>query len=176
MSDKRAVCELDDLVREGDGTYNIKDTSILTNNPGSSQVIRMEPSQFFRVVGGKEEPTALEVAASGANFQDAEGLNEAMLDGEPIPIPFVEYKNDTGEIVSHEGRQRMKVAQETGVRSVPVKLQCLNENFRPEQCEVSNTIELITGPRRSNPVEPQFDLSDERFQEAAKNIKEECNK
>jgi len=176
MSEERPVCNLDSLVRKGDGTYNIRDNSTLTLDPGTTQVIRMEPSEFFRAIGDKEDPSDEVVAASGANFRSAEGLNEAMLNGDPIPIPELEYMNGERKIIGHEGRQRMKIAQKTGVDTVPVKLACFNDDFKRRSCDVDNKIELLLGPRRRESLESEFDFNDERFQEQAESIKEQCSK
>lgn len=183
--DKPPVCELDSLVREtNEGTYNLKDTSGLTRNPGSSRLVRMSPSRFFDFVYGYEDeengpeasspdPTPELLAGTNTNFRSAEGLNEAFTNGDPVPVPFLEYNVDTNEIINHEGRQRLKVLQLTGQKNtdrVPVKISCVGEDFRPTECTFSNKNDLV----REFP-ERQIKKSKQEYQARADDVRARCN-
>jgi len=91
----------------------------------------------------------------------------------PIDPMFLEYDNDEQEITGHEGRQRAKIAQLTGVSSIPVKLFCESRDdegrLRKDTCDVTSGIDLV------RKAEPQNDVTKERFQERAEEFKDECN-
>lgn len=166
-------CTLEEDIDECDGTYNLKDSPILTDNPGFSTMVRLSPSRFLKLTTNKEEPSPAELRGLGVNFQFADDVEESICNEEPIDPMFLEYDNDEQEITGHEGRMRAKTAQLTGVSSIPVKLFCESRNeegrLRKDTCDVTSGIDLV------RKTEPQSDVTEERFQERAEEFKDECN-
>jgi hypothetical protein len=166
-------CTLEEDIDDCAGTYNLKDSGILTDNPGFSTMVRLPPSRFLRLIANKKEPSPEELKGLGVSFRSAEGLEKSMCNEEPIDPMFLEYDNDQQKITGHEGRQRAKIAQLTGVSSIPVKLFCESRNeegrLRKDTCDVTSGIDLV------RKAEPQSDVTEERFQERAEEFKEECN-
>lgn len=138
--------------------YNIKDNANLTWDSGTSTFVRLSPERFHKLTTGKKNPTREELDKLRSEPTDTESVKEAMCKGEPIDAMFLDYNQDKGKIVGHEGRMRAEAAKEVGNDNLPVKIYCKGDSPRKQKCEITSGIDLM------KKAEPQEDINEmERF-------------
>lgn len=122
--------------------YNIKDGPTLTSEPGNSTFVRLPPEEFHRLTVGQKNPSREDLKAVGVNFRHEEDVKKAMCNGEPMQPMFLDYNQDSGQIITHEGRMRAQAAKEVGKEKLPVMIFCRNDDRRRADCEFRSGIDI----------------------------------
>lgn len=167
---EKGYCDVEEL-EDCNGKYNLQDSSILSDKPGRGTMIRVPPSRFLKLTTGKKDPSPSEAKALGIGFQSKDEIHESMCNGEPLDPMFLEYDQDKQKITGHEGRQRAMVAKQAGVSGIPVKLFCEERKdgrIRTTQCNITSGIDL------SRKAESQSDITQDRYQDRAKELRQNC--
>ncbi len=132
------------------------DANLLGHRTASQEIVLMSPAEFIRLAGGLPYDEAHTLP--WRNRSDYDALRTRMAHGLPIDALFLDVDADTGQVESHEGRHRAMIAQELGIKEVPVILYHRAKgsyaNIRPDPYHRYDTVhgkhysQLIPRPKR----------------------------